>query len=198
MRGAVCYTSESRIEEENNRLLSKESEDIPVGRKEIPKKKKEISNEVRKKKFTFKKGGKLTAKENSEIKRTHKNLFDWINKEKTKIEEKDRFENVEEMEVDSRMMEKEETLEKEERLNRMKMRMMTWESRLMAKYVVDGVLDGLEGYRLEKQMAEVLEEVLENVQAIGDINIIVRDIENKGIEFRNIVEESLARKRMEE
>ena len=43
-------------------------------------------------------------------------------------------------------------------------------------------------------MNEVLEEVLENVQAIGDINIIVRDIENKGIEFRNIVEDRLARK----
>ena len=66
---------------------------VPVGRKE--EKKKEMSETGKKKRFEFQTRGKITVKESKELKRTHNNIFDWVQKQKKIIKEKDNFEKNE-------------------------------------------------------------------------------------------------------
>ena len=51
-------------------------------------KKKEISDKVRKAKFVFNTRGKINKKESKELIRTHKNIFDWVQKGKESLKEK--------------------------------------------------------------------------------------------------------------
>ena len=44
-----------------------------------------MSENGKKKKFIFNTRGKITTKESKELKRTHKNIFDWVQKEKSRI-----------------------------------------------------------------------------------------------------------------
>ena len=57
------------------------------------KKKPQIRNaEIMKRKFKYESKGKITKRELEEIKRTHSNVFNWLGKEKAKLEEKRIFE----------------------------------------------------------------------------------------------------------
>ena len=97
--------------------------DIEI-KKQLEKANKEANNPVdddSEAKFQFKKKGKLTKKEKTEIKRTHRNLSDWV-----KVLPKDTVKTIamEEEDQDDWMREE---IEKEERLSRMEMRRMEWE-----------------------------------------------------------------------
>ena len=54
-------------------------------------KKKEISDKVRKNKFTFNKRGKITPKENKVLMSTNGNVFFWVKKGKEALKEKEEF-----------------------------------------------------------------------------------------------------------
>ena len=78
----------SRLEEETCRMLEKDIEKAkkqPEGRNE---------GSV-KKNFIFNTKGKINKKECKELRRTHKNIFEWVQKEKEKVAEKDTFEKQE-------------------------------------------------------------------------------------------------------
>ena len=60
----------------------------------LMKKKVDISDGVRKKKFVFNTKGKLTKKEVVELKRTHNKIFDWVAKEQNKQAEQSKFEEM--------------------------------------------------------------------------------------------------------
>ena len=78
----------SRLEEETCRMLEKS--------KEIARKQPEGRNdEGTKKTFIFNTKGKINKKEGKELQRTHKNIFEWVQKEKEKVAEKDTFEKQE-------------------------------------------------------------------------------------------------------
>ena len=74
----------SRLEEETTRMLEKAIEITkkqPEGRED----------EGPKKKFIFNTRGKINKKESKELQRTHKNIFDWVQKEKKKVEGRKRL-----------------------------------------------------------------------------------------------------------
>ena len=84
------------------------------------KKKVDISDEVRKKKFVFNSRGKLTKKELVELKKTNSNIFAWVAKEQSKLVEKSKFEEkVKDVDMDTA---EEPALEREERLQRVAIR----------------------------------------------------------------------------
>ena len=89
---------------------------LPEGRKD----------KAAKKKFIFNTRGKINNKESKELQRTHGNIFEWVQKEKTKVAEKDTFERREHAEVEVEPMEV-DILDKQERLDRVKRHAMTWE-----------------------------------------------------------------------
>ena len=49
--------------------------------------------------------GSESQKESEELQRTHRNIFDWVQKEKRKVTEKDTFERLEQVEVEVEPME---------------------------------------------------------------------------------------------
>ena len=51
-----------------------------------------MSKAGKRKKFVFNTRGKITNKERKEQQRTHNNIFDWVQKEKRVVAEKDNFE----------------------------------------------------------------------------------------------------------
>ena len=61
-------------------------------------KKKDITEKVRKTKFVFNTRGRINKKDSKELQRTHKNIFDWVRKEKESMKEKDEFEEKETVE----------------------------------------------------------------------------------------------------
>ena len=84
------------------------------------KKKVDINDVVRKKKFVFNTKGKPTKKEVVELKRTHNNIFVCVAKEQSKLVEKNRFEEmVKDVDMD---ITEEPALEKEKRLQRVTIR----------------------------------------------------------------------------
>ena len=105
-------------------------------------KKKEISQQVRKTKFVFNKRGRINQKESKELQRTHKNIFDWVRKEKESMKEKDEFEKKESVENDEPM--EVETMEKEERVERMNRRKNAWIAKRICKDIISEVVDGME------------------------------------------------------
>ena len=112
--GSMVTKADERLEEETRKMLDGDKKAL-----EEKMKKKEISEKVRKNKFTFNKRGKITPKESKELMRTHGigNVLDWVKKGKETFKEKEEFEEKEEVEVESEPMEI-ETMEKEERLVR--------------------------------------------------------------------------------
>ena len=54
-----------------------------------------MSKAGKRKKFVFNTRGKITKKESKEQQRTHNNIFDWVQKEKRVVAEKDTFEKKE-------------------------------------------------------------------------------------------------------
>ena len=72
---------ESRLEQETTGMLRRDTEiekekKLPEGRKD----------EAAKKKFIFDTRGKINSKERKELQRTHKNIFEWVQKERSKKE----------------------------------------------------------------------------------------------------------------
>ena len=76
-----------------------------------------------------------------ELKRTHNNIFDWVQKERRVIEEKDRFKEKEEVEIEIEPRDI-ETISKQERLDRMKMRMKAREESKVCKELVIEFAEG--------------------------------------------------------
>ena len=74
-----------------------------------------MSEAGKRKKFVFNTRGKITKKASKELQRTNNNIFDWVQKEKSVVAEKNNFEKkeeVESMEVESMEV---ETMEGEAR-----------------------------------------------------------------------------------
>ena len=75
------------IDLETNTLLCKS--------KKLQERKLAISTEVKRKKFKYNIRGKLRKDEIEELRRTHKtNIFSWVQEEKRKVMEMDRFEEM--------------------------------------------------------------------------------------------------------
>ena len=87
-------------------------------RAEVGDKDKELSQIGKRIRFEFRKRGKIIAEESTELRRTHHNIFDWVKKQRTVVEEKDIFEKGEELEIEIEPMEI-DVMSKEERLSRM-------------------------------------------------------------------------------
>ena len=64
-----------------------------------------MSEAGKRKKFVFNTRGKITKKESKELQRTHNNIFDWVQKEKSVLAEKNNFEKKEEVELEVESME---------------------------------------------------------------------------------------------
>ena len=96
-------------------------------RAEVGDKDKELSQIGKRKRFEFRTRGKIIAEESTELRRTHHNIFDWVKKQRTVVEEKDIFEKGEELEIEIEPMEI-DVMSKEERLSRMSSRMKAWEA----------------------------------------------------------------------
>ena len=80
-----------------------------------------------KKKFIFNTKGKINKKESKELQRTHKNIFEWVQKEKQNVAEKDIFEKQGEVELEVDPMEI-DRIHRQKRLDRVKRRAVTWET----------------------------------------------------------------------
>ena len=123
-----------RLKEETYKMLEKDSEIAkkqPEGR----------TDEVTKKKFIFNTKGKINKKESKELQRTHKNIFDWVQKEKKKVEEKDCFEKREEIEMAIEPMEV-DVMDRQERLDRVKRRAATWETSRICQELTIEMVEG--------------------------------------------------------
>ena len=137
--------------------------------------------------------GKITNKESKELKRTHANIFDENEsiKEKERFEEKENSEENEPMEV--------EIVEKEERLERVSRRKLTWLTNKLCKDIITDIVNSMETAVTTSMMEKLLEEVANKAVEDGNMNIIVKDVEEYGQAFRNRVEEPLkSRRRTEE
>ena len=102
-----------RVVTETEKML-KDALDRSIMKDRRLEKKKEISEQVRKTKFVFNTRGRINKKESKKLQRTHKNIFDWVRKEKESMKEKDEFEEKESVEDEEPM--EVETMEKEKRV----------------------------------------------------------------------------------
>ena len=182
--GASPATMNSeKLDEENSKMMSK-----PALRKRV------ISTEVRKKKFEFKKRGKLNKDEEKEMRRTHNNIFDWVKKSSAKQPE-EMFETM--IDVDDDWLEK-EMHEREARLDRVAAKYRAWEMDKICKDILKEVLERVDKFRVEVEIGEWLGEVIGNVVAEGQIRSILREVDAIGTGFRNILEVGLRQQRLEE
>ena len=179
---ANIKTSKTRIDEENDKLLTKPSI-----------RKTSISGKVRRKKFEFKKRGKLSREEVKELKRTNKNLFDWLQPEKVGTEvPKDPFDDE-----DNGWMEK-EMREREWRLERVKLRQKTLEAEIIGRWIIKEVLEQVQRAGLEEIAARWLEEIVKTAVEEGEANNIMREIEAMGPAFRKNITQRLESLKLEE
>jgi hypothetical protein len=182
--GASPATMNSeKLDEENSKMMSK-----PALRKRV------ISTEVRKKKFEFKKRGKLNKDEEKEMRRTHNNIFDWVKKSSAKQPE-EMFETM--IDADDDWLEK-EMHEREARLDRVAAKYRAWEMDKICKDILKEVLERVDKFRVEVEIGEWLGEVIGNVVAEGQIRSILREVDAIGTGFRNILEVRLRQQRLEE
>ena len=133
--------------------------------------------------------GKITIKESKELQRTHANIFDWIKKGKESIKEKERFEEKENSEENEPM--EVEIVEKEERLERVSRRKLTWLTNKLCKDIITDIENSMETAVTTSMMEKLLEEVVTKAEEDGNVNIIVKEVEEPGQAFRNRVEEAL-------
>ena len=137
-----------------------------------------ISKEVQKRKFKFNTRGKLKKEEILEIKRTHKrNIFSWLDKEKAKGEEMDKFEEKEstvDMVVQAEAMERD--LDKESRFCKIKKKQKEFLARRLVQEVIGDVLMDVAKYRPGKVAKEMLEEVLIDVIEQALVNKMYQEV----------------------
>ena len=118
---------EERITAENKKMLEEimnAAQNDPKNKLNAQKRKKDISEKVRRKKFVFNTRGKITNKESKELIRTHGNIFDWLQKQNRDIFEKDMFERKEDAEDDINV--ETDSLEKEMRLEKVSRERKVW------------------------------------------------------------------------
>ena len=122
--------------------------ELKSGLKEPSRAKKLISEGVRKAKFHFKNKGKLRVDEIKELRKTNKNVFDWM-AEKKAITSAVNI-DVEKLEDDEHNSTLLKALEKEERLERVRNRMKAWEASQVCNAMVESILTAVSRYRMVK------------------------------------------------
>ena len=91
-----------------------------------------------------------------------------------------------------------DVMDRQERLDRMKKRMIVWESSRIFKELVSEVADGVERAVTCSMVGALLEEVVDTARVVGSMNIMVQEIIDQGQVIRDQVEQRLRRSRLEE
>ena len=125
-----------------------------------------MSENGKKKKFIFNTTGKITTKESKELKRTHTNIFDWAQKDKSKIAEKDNFESEEQAELEVEPMEL-DIMDKQERLDRVKRRAVTWETSRICRELVREMVDGVGKASAVSMVGSLVGEEVDKARSVG-------------------------------
>ena len=80
-------------------------------------------------------------------------------------------------------------MDKQERLDRMKKRMIAWESSRICKELVIEIADGLERAVTCSMVGALLEDVIDTAGVVGSMNIMVKGIIDQGQVIRDQVEQ---------
>ena len=172
-------------------------EEVSRSAKPTTKKKIQISTEVRKAKFIYNKKGKLKDDEMKEIRRTHRNIFDWVKPE-----------------VEIQMMKKEtaddedrvnlEALERQDRLERMEERRRLWEAEYICKVILTEMLEEMRQqyvYRMAEQMVlemvdrassavehvrDLITEMVTSAEEEGSFQVMVKELMRRGVAERMV------------
>jgi hypothetical protein len=138
----------------------------------LMKKKVEISDGVRKKKFVFNTRGNLTKGEVVELRRKHSNIFDWAAKEQSKQAEQSRFEKmVKDVEMVST---EEQALEREERLQRLNIRKQEFRVKKMCKDILEDEVTMSGQYRSVEMATMMVERMADKAVEDDKINMMLR------------------------
>ena len=84
-----------------------------------------------------------------------------------------------------------EIVEKEERLERVSRRKITWLTNKLCKDIINDIVNGMETAISTIMMERLVEEVVIKAEGVGIVNGIVKDVEEHGQNFRNMVEDAL-------
>ena len=152
---------------------------------------------VLKRYFIFNTRGKINKKESKELQRTHKNIFDWVQKETKKVEEKDCFERKEEIEMRIEPMEV-DVMDRQERLDRVKRRAATWETSRICQELTLEMVEGVGRASSAIMMESLVAEMVERAGVAGHLNNIILEIVNYGQEVRDRVGRRLRNERLKE
>ena len=164
----------------------------------LQKKKEAISKEVKKNKFAFQTRGKITKKESAELRRTHKNIFDWVLEEKQKVTEKVEFEARVEAEDENVMEVDVVDLDKEDRLRRMEDRKRMFMTRRLCRDILEEILTETVAHRSKEMASNVVEEVLHKMMVEVTVNKLLKEAEGYGHEVITGLEFKFNEKRMED
>ena len=124
-------------------------------------KKKKISQEVRKNKFKFKKRGKLRNDEINELKKTTKNVFDWMAMRRYPVATEIKMNELEDDGDDKDLI---LALEKEERLERVRRRVRVSEARQISRSILEGILADVSRADIKKTIQNILVDVVDTVE----------------------------------
>ena len=130
--------------------------DKEIRKKEPSAAQKKISLEVRKNKFKYKKNGKLREDEIIELRKSTKNVFDWMAERKYPVATEVKVNELED-DNDNELV---TALEKEERLERVRRRMMVWEARQVSRSIVESILADVFRAEIRKSIENILVEVV--------------------------------------
>ena len=166
--------------------------DIGIARKKPDGRKEKVS----KKKFIFNTKGKITKKESKELKKTHMDIFNWVQTEKRKVAEKDSFEKKEEVEEIEPM--EVDTMDRQERLDRVKRRVVAWDSSRIYQELILDMVEGVGKASLARMMKALVAEVVERAEMAGHLNNLILEITSYGQEVRDKVERRLRNERLKE
>jgi hypothetical protein len=119
-----------------------------------------ISKEVRKKKFKYNKKGKLRDDEIKELRKTTKNVFDWMTTQSVAKESEIIINELEDNNDGDLII----ALEKEERLERVRRRVKVWEAKQIGNSILEDILTDVSRADIKKMIQNILMDLVDTVE----------------------------------